>query len=127
MASFDISCDEKLIAGGTEHTSGDAFILFWDIRFSNSNINSKNNLLGGYWESHIDDVTCLSFHSNKRDILASGSTDGLINVFDLIQPSEDLALTHSLNTESSVVRTSSYIYFFNIIESFINYCLINCS
>ncbi|KAG5319935.1 WDR89 protein, partial [Pseudoatta argentina] len=104
LASFDLSCDERLIAGGTEHTSGDAFILFWDIRQSNSKLENKNNLLGGYWESHMDDITCLTFHPSKRNVLASGSTDGLMNIFDLTQSSEDLALTCSLNTESSVDR-----------------------
>lgn len=54
----------------------------------------------------MDDVTCLTFHSIKRDILASGSTDGLMNIFDLAQPAEDLALMYSLNTGSSVVRLS---------------------
>ncbi|XP_035738839.1 WD repeat-containing protein 89-like [Vespa mandarinia] len=103
LASFDISCDERLIAGGTEHIGGDTFILFWDIRHSNSKVECKdNNLLGGYWQSHMDDVTRLSFHPNKRDILASGSVDGLINIFDLTQPTEDMALRYSLNTESSV-------------------------
>lgn len=107
LTSFDISCDERLIAGGTEHIGGDAFILFWDIRYSSSKMDNKDSLLGGYWESHMDDITCLAFHSIKRDVLASGSTDGLMNVFDLTQPSEDLALTYSLNTESSVVRKLS--------------------
>lgn len=104
LASFDISCDDRLIAGGTEHTGGDAFILFWDVRYNGSKIENRNNLLGGYWESHMDDVTCLSFHPVKQNVLASGSTDGLMNLFDLTQPSEDLALTCSLNTESSVDR-----------------------
>ncbi|XP_024885536.1 WD repeat-containing protein 89-like isoform X1 [Temnothorax curvispinosus] len=104
LASFDLSCDERLVAGGTEHTGGDAFILFWDLRQSGSKIGNKNNLLGGYWESHMDDVTCLTFHPTKRNVLASGSTDGLMNIFDLTQSSEDLALTSSLNTESSVDR-----------------------
>lgn len=106
LASFDLSCDERLIAGGTEHIGGDAFILFWDVRYSNSKLNGRNSLLGGYWESHMDDITALAFHPEKRDALASGSTDGLINVFDLKQVSEDQALTYSLNTESSVVSLS---------------------
>ncbi|CAL7948420.1 unnamed protein product [Xylocopa violacea] len=104
LCSFDVSCDEKLIAGGTEHIGGDTFILFWDARYTNSKLNDKNNLLGGYWESHMEDVTSLAFHPRKEDILASGSIDGLINIFDLTQPSEDSALTYSLNTESSVDR-----------------------
>ncbi|XP_012285258.1 WD repeat-containing protein 89 [Orussus abietinus] len=104
LASFDISSNERLIAGGTEHIGGDAFILFWDIRYINSKLDGRNSLLGGYWESHMDDVTCLAFHSSKQDVLMSGSTDGLINIFDLTQTSEDSALTYSLNTESSVDR-----------------------
>ncbi|XP_017892906.1 WD repeat-containing protein 89 [Ceratina calcarata] len=105
LCSFDISCDEKLVAGGTEHIGGDAFILFWDTRYTGTKLDNKNNnLLGGYWESHMEDVTSLSFHPSKQDILASGSTDGLINIFDLTQPSEDSALTYSLNTESFVDR-----------------------
>ncbi|XP_074099055.1 WD repeat-containing protein 89 [Cotesia typhae] len=104
LASFDISCDDRLVAAGTEHIGGDAFILFWDIRFNNSKFDSKNNLLGGYWESHMDDVTSLAFHCEKDNVLASGSTDGLINIFDLTQTTEDSALNYSLNTESSVDR-----------------------
>lgn len=72
---------------------------------------NRNNLLGGYWESHMDDVTCLSFHPVKQNVLTSGSTDGLMNLFDLTQPSEDLALTCSLNTESSVVREISCAFY----------------
>ncbi|KAJ8679292.1 hypothetical protein QAD02_015079 [Eretmocerus hayati] len=104
LASFDVSSDERLLVGGTEHFGGDAFILFWDVRYNNSKFSCKNNLLGGYWESHMDDITSLSFHSDRRDVLASGSTDGLINIYDLTQSSEDSALTYSLNTENSVDR-----------------------
>ncbi|XP_014473818.1 PREDICTED: WD repeat-containing protein 89 [Dinoponera quadriceps] len=104
IISFDVNCDDTLIAGGTEHTGGDAFILFWDVRYNKSGMKmkKKNTIAGGYWESHMDDITCLSFNPVKPDVLASGSTDGLINVYDLAEPSEDEALIHSLNTESSV-------------------------
>ena len=50
----------------------------------------------------MEDVTTLAFHPSKQAVLASGSTDRLINVSDLTQPSEDSALTYSLNTESSI-------------------------
>jgi len=112
LTSFDINCDDSLIAGGTEHIGGDAFILFWDIRKSNSKIG--DSLLGGYWESHMDDITCLTFHPAKRTILSSSSMDGLINIFDLTQSSEDLALTYSLNTESSVVRENLPLMYLNL-------------
>lgn len=117
LASFDISCDDRLVAAGTEHIGGDAFILFWDIRFNNSKFDSKNNLLGGYWESHMDDVTSLAFHCDKENVLASGSTDGLINIFDLTQTTEDSALNYSLNTESSVVRLKLINEIVNVLET----------
>lgn len=83
--------------------------MFWDVRYNKKKMSKeqKSHPIGGYWESHTDDITCLVFHSVKPNVLASGSTDGLINVFDLAQPSEDAALTYTLNTESSVVRELS--------------------
>ena len=31
----------------------DSFLLFWDLR--------GGTLMGGYWESHEDDITCIRF------------------------------------------------------------------
>ena len=45
----------------------------------------------------------VKFHPKRRDILASASTDGLVCLFDISQPSEDEALHGTLNSESSVV------------------------
>lgn len=110
LISFDVSCDDRLMACGTEYTGGDAFILFWDIRCGKSKIKEKgDNVVGGYWESHTDDITSLAFNPVRPNVLASGSTDGLINIFDLAQSSEDAALTYTLNTESSVVRELSHV------------------
>ncbi|KAK7862519.1 hypothetical protein R5R35_008990 [Gryllus longicercus] len=94
ISSFDISSKKTVIAAGTELFDGDAFMLFWDARSS--------KLLGGYWESHRDDITHIQFHPSKKDWLATGSTDGLMNVFDISECSEDDALLYSMNTESSV-------------------------
>lgn len=44
------------------------------------------------------------FHPDKPELLATGSTDGLINLFDITETSEEDALRHSLNTESSVSK-----------------------
>lgn len=49
FSCFDISSNERVLTAGTELFDGDAFLLFWDIR--------NNELLGGYWESHTDDIT----------------------------------------------------------------------
>lgn len=53
LTCFDVSPDNRLLAAGTELYEADAYILFWDIR------NTK--LLGGYWESHTDDITDVNF------------------------------------------------------------------
>lgn len=49
LSCFDVSFDDKFICAGTELYDGDSFILFWDIR--------SRKMLGGYWESHTDDLT----------------------------------------------------------------------
>ncbi|KAF2895918.1 hypothetical protein ILUMI_10254 [Ignelater luminosus] len=100
IISFDISSNNRLVAAGTELFEGESFILFWDIR------NVK--LLGGYWESHTDDVTQVKFNAEDVNLLMSGSTDGLINIYDLKQPNEDDALMDSFNTESSVEQLLWY-------------------
>ncbi|XP_065168077.1 LOW QUALITY PROTEIN: WD repeat-containing protein 89 [Atheta coriaria] len=92
--SFDVSPDNKLVTAGTELFDADAFVLFWDVR--------NANLLGAYWESHTDDVMQVKFHAEDRNKLLSASTDGLINMYNLKEASEDDALTECLNTESSV-------------------------
>ena len=45
----------------------------------------------------------VKFHPKRRDILVSASSDGLVCLFDISQPSEDEALHGTLNSESSVV------------------------
>ena len=45
----------------------------------------------------------VKFHPTKPASLATGSTDGLVCVFDISQSSEEDALVTTLNSESSVV------------------------
>ena len=45
------------------------------------------------------------FHPSQPDTLATGSTDGLVCVFDISQTSEDDAISWTFNAESSVVST----------------------
>ncbi|XP_050300064.1 WD repeat-containing protein 89 [Anthonomus grandis grandis] len=94
LNSFDVSPCDRLLAGGTELVEGDAYILFWDVR--------KHNLLGAYWESHTDEISQVKFHPESSDKLMSGSTDGLINIYNLEESSEDDALEETLNTECVV-------------------------
>ncbi|XP_048779336.2 WD repeat-containing protein 89-like [Ostrea edulis] len=98
LSSFGINCNDRVLAGGTEclTTAEDIHILFWDRR--------KTEVMGSYSESHQDDITQVKFHPSQPDNLATGSTDGLVCVFDISLTSEDDAITWTFNTESSVAR-----------------------
>lgn len=91
ITCFDISKNERILCGGTELVEEGAFILFWDIR--------GKEVLGSYFESANDDITQVAFNPQQDDILATSSTDGLVNVFDISQNSESDALTYCLNAE----------------------------
>lgn len=91
---FDLNINDTILCAGTEEMSGEAHLLYFDVR--------KNVTLGAYTDSHEDDVTQVKFHPIKHNVLASGSTDGLINVFNIEETSEEDALEYCLNTESSV-------------------------
>lgn len=94
--SFDLSCSDSLLCAGTEQVNDeDSFLVFWDPR------KPGGGLLGVYSESHSDDITQVSFHPRHKDRLASGSTDGLVNVFDLSQGAEEEALLATCNSNSS--------------------------
>ncbi|XP_035465842.2 WD repeat-containing protein 89 [Scophthalmus maximus] len=94
--SFDLSCSDALLCAGTEQVNGeDSFLVFWDAR------KPGGGLLGVYSESHSDDITQVCFHPRDKDRLASGSTDGLVNVFDLSRGAEEEALLATCNSDSS--------------------------
>ena len=85
----------SLLVAGTEQVGQDAWLLFWDTR-------AGGKLLGGYWSVHSDDVTSLQFSPDNCDLLASGGTDGHINVLDITKSEEEEALTSCHNTNDSV-------------------------
>ncbi|XP_060919102.1 WD repeat-containing protein 89 [Labrus mixtus] len=94
--SFDLSCSDTLLCAGTEQVNDeDSFLVFWDVRKPGA------GLLGVYSESHSDDITQVRFHPRDKDRLASCSTDGLVNVFDLSRGAEEEALLATCNSDSS--------------------------
>ncbi|XP_062850989.1 WD repeat-containing protein 89 [Trichomycterus rosablanca] len=102
--SFDISCNGSVVCAGTEQVDEDSFLVFWDARMAGDGSGGgakKEGLLGVYSESHSDDITAVCFHPTVADRLASGSTDGLVNVFDLSSGEEDDALITTCNCDSS--------------------------
>lgn len=92
--TFDVNSSETTVCAGTEQSDNEAYVVLFDVR--------KQAPLTAYSDSHSDDVTQVKFHPMKADILGSGSTDGLINVFDITQPDEDDALESCFNTESTI-------------------------
>ena len=98
LTSFDLSCDGRTVVAGTEQVQRDSFLLFWGAA------DPGGELRGGYWDSHEDDITAVRFHPEKADLMASGGTDGIVNVFDISRETEEDALETSINSESSVQR-----------------------
>ena len=96
LTCLDATPGGRLLCAGTEKVLRDTFLLFWDSR--------SRELLGGYWDSHEDDITSVRFHPTDSARLASGGVDGIVNVFDVSQDSEEDAIISSANTESSVQR-----------------------
>ncbi|XP_038211077.1 WD repeat-containing protein 89 homolog [Zerene cesonia] len=93
---MDISDIGNVFCSGSQLVKEDSFIVFWDPRSADP--------LGGYWESHTDDVSQVKFKPNTNTVLASGGSDGLINIFNLVEQQEDEALAYSLNVENSVEK-----------------------
>ncbi|KAM5273602.1 WD repeat-containing protein 89 [Ctenodactylus gundi] len=100
--SFDISCNDHVICAGTEKVDDDALLVFWDARVNSQDLSTSRDPLGAYSETHSDDITQVRFHPSNPHMLVSGSTDGLVNVFDISADTEDDALVTTCNSISSV-------------------------
>ncbi|EEQ33656.1 hypothetical protein McanMca71_003987 [Microsporum canis] len=85
MPLLSLACRSHSIVAGTELVKPDAFVLFWDIR-------SPGKTRSQYVESHNDDVTEVQFHPSRPSVLLSGSTDGLVNIYDTTVSEEEDAL-----------------------------------
>ncbi len=87
---LSVTCNNEdlLVAAGTE-LKGDenVAIAFWDLR---APINKQ--LLGYYTESHSDDIIHVEFSRMNTTKLISGSTDGLVCLYDVSKSNEDDAL-----------------------------------
>ncbi|NXQ16613.1 WDR89 protein, partial [Peucedramus taeniatus] len=100
--SFDVSCSDIIVCAGTEKVEKDTFLVFWDARGVTDCAGATKEPLGVYSESHNDDITKICFHPMEPNLVVSGSTDGLVNVFDINKDNEDDALISTCNSESSV-------------------------
>lgn len=97
LSSLSLARDGQRLAVGTELANGDAGVQVFDLRF-------PKNPVVKYMDSHNDDVTDVQFHPTRLNTLVSGSTDGVVNVYDLNISDEDEAVTHAFNHGASIHR-----------------------
>ncbi|OJD09757.1 hypothetical protein AJ78_08943 [Emergomyces pasteurianus Ep9510] len=90
VTSLTCSPEPCTIVAGTELVSSQSSVIFWDIR-------SPSQPRLQYVESHNDDITELQFHPTRHNVLLSGSTDGLVNIYDTTISDEDEALLQVVN------------------------------
>ena len=97
-----VAARADLVVAGTEQIKDESFLLFWDLR-------QAGKLQGGYWETFNDDITSLTFKpGGGGTLLATGCTDGIVNILDLSESDESEALVTSHNTQDSVARLAWY-------------------
>ncbi|NWX31799.1 WDR89 protein, partial [Notiomystis cincta] len=102
FVGFDLSCSDLVVCAGTEKAEEEALLVFWDARGVTDCAGAAKEPLGVYSESHSDDITKICFHPSQPSLVVSGSTDGLVNVFDINKDNEDDALISTCNSDSSV-------------------------
>ncbi|GMM30334.1 hypothetical protein DAMA08_030790 [Martiniozyma asiatica (nom. inval.)] len=91
---LDVSPNGNLVAAGSELAGNDVHLPIWDIRKLQSN--DSEEPMRTFIDSHNDDITTLRFHPN-RNVLLSGGTDGLINLYDLDVIEEEDAMIQCIN------------------------------
>ncbi|EEA26363.1 hypothetical protein TMatcc_005370 [Talaromyces marneffei ATCC 18224] len=89
---LSLACEpgSHTVVAGTELEAYQASVALWDIR-------APGNIRQQYVESHNDDVTELQFHPARKNVLLSGSTDGLVNLYDINIQDEDETLLQVIN------------------------------
>ncbi|KAH7313533.1 WD40-repeat-containing domain protein [Stachybotrys elegans] len=94
---LSLACNSatNTIAVGTELQDHTASVLLWDVR-------STPTSRAQYDEVHSDDVTSLTFHPSEPAYLMSGSTDGLVNVYDTRIADEDEVILQTFNHNASI-------------------------
>ena len=101
---LSVTCnnDDHLVAAGSELKGEENVgIGFWDLRASR-----QKELLGYYTESHSDDIIQVQFCRMNTNRLISGSTDGLVCLYDISKPNEEDALEQVMTREEVTVWTT---------------------
>lgn len=100
IMSMACNFDTRVVAVGTELQNHSASIHLWDVR------NTPVSQAAHYQDVHSDDVTTLSFSSSSPHHLLSGSTDGLVNLYDTRVADEDEVTLQTCNHNASIHRAA---------------------
>lgn len=95
-----VSCDfrDNVVVGGSELVGTDAGICLWDV----TKPKADGMPFIEFPDVHNDDVTELRFHPTRDNIVVSGSTDGLVNVYDIKETDQDEVVKQVFNHDSSI-------------------------
>jgi len=118
LLSCDVSSDGLTVAAGTELRQDDALIVYWcalPVPFQSRPVRSFSRdprypaaPLRKHTSTHSDDITSMHFsrsssaEQHSRDLLLSGSTDGLVCISDARESDEDEAVLYVGNLGSSI-------------------------
>ncbi|TQV96462.1 WD domain-containing protein [Cordyceps javanica] len=95
ILSMACNKDTNTIAVGTELQDHMASIYLWDV-------SGAPTAKAHYQDVHSDDVTELAFHGTQPALLLSGSTDGLVSIYDTRIADEDEVTVQTFNHGASV-------------------------
>ncbi|CAF1359359.1 unnamed protein product [Adineta steineri] len=99
---LSVTCNNEdlLVAAGSELKGEEnVAIAFWDLRSP-----GNKQLLGYYTESHSDDIIQVEFCRMNSSKLLSGSTDGLVCLYDVKKANEDDGLEQVYNANGPVAK-----------------------
>jgi WD40 repeat protein len=118
VLSFDVNSTQTVLAAGTELIGEDAIIYLWDV--------NGDKLCAQFPDSHSDDITQVRFQPNTDCKMVTGSTDGLISLFDITSLNEDDSLqfvitADSINTLGYFGPEYEYLYSLTHVETFSMY------
>ncbi|KAG6003035.1 hypothetical protein E4U21_002423 [Claviceps maximensis] len=97
ILSLACNASTKTIALGTELHNHSASLHLWDLRSL-----PQGQAQAHYQDLHSDDITELAFHPSNPAVLLSGSTDGLVNIYDTRIADEDELTIQTFNHNASI-------------------------
>lgn len=115
ICCFDRNANSSTLCVGTERMRDFVKVVFYDLR--------KMKAIFQFGSPYNSDMASIQFHPNNPNQLIAGGIDGIIDIFDISYPDDDISL-EVIETQSSIYRINWYISLYYI---FLFYLLLdNC-